>query len=98
MHRIDLVGTSNLRFVNRRIELQFNVYCFVKQSVCTIVIRIYLLGLQFVSSDTDGQRARITSVSTLIMKQQSRTSACADNGQRDVRPTPMFGASMRTRD
>ena len=37
----------------------------VKQSACTIIIRIYLLGLQSVSNDTNGQHARITSASSV---------------------------------
>ena len=65
---------------------------------CVHDCNTYLLGLQIVSNDTDRQYARITSASTLIMKQQSRTSARADNRQCDVRPTPTFGASMRMRD
>ena len=37
----------------------------VKQSARTIIICIYLLGLQSVSNDTNRQRARITSVSSV---------------------------------
>jgi len=42
MHRIDLIGTSNLRFVTKLL---------IKQSACTIVICVYM-GLQKCIKDT----------------------------------------------
>ena len=88
--------------LNEEIPKPNYVISILSQDISEILLKCpkcYITILtQSVSNDTDRQRVSITSASTLIMKQQLRTSMCTDNRQCDMRPTPTFGASMRTRD